>query len=204
MDSAKLESDVGTPRVIKRYSNRKLYDTGQSRYVTLLEVAEMIRAGEDVCVVDNDTKADKTDVTLALIISEELKTKPRAIPIATLRALIRHRGGRLLTGLRDGPIARFIPSEGHAADSTPPGESPTMAGSQETSEKDAPRGLLGALEHWQHLIDDRIRAVLRNYSAIGELQQRIEELTQRVAKLEQTPHTEPAQSEPGVQEPRRE
>jgi hypothetical protein len=59
----------GARRTIKRYSNRKLYDTRQSRYVTLLQIAEMVRAGEDVQIIDNATKEDKTDVTLALIIS---------------------------------------------------------------------------------------------------------------------------------------
>src|SRR5205823_750717 len=74
------ESPEGSPaperRVIKRYSNRKLYDTKDSRYVTLLQIAEMIRANEDVQIIDNATKEDKTDVTLALIISEELKARP--------------------------------------------------------------------------------------------------------------------------------
>ena len=76
------ESDESADRrIIKRYSNRKLYDTRGSSYVTLLQIAEMIRNGEDVQIIDNATKEDKTDVTLALIISEELRNKPRAIPI---------------------------------------------------------------------------------------------------------------------------
>ena len=60
-------------RVVKRYSNRKLYDTKDSKYVTLLEIAELIRAGEDIQVIDNSSKQDKTEVTLALIISEEFR-----------------------------------------------------------------------------------------------------------------------------------
>ena len=43
------------PRVIKRYSNRKLYDTRDSRYVTLLQIAEMVRGGEEVQIIDNTT-----------------------------------------------------------------------------------------------------------------------------------------------------
>src|SRR5690606_25233310 len=54
---------------------------------------------------------DKTEVTLALIISEELKTKPRGIPLSTLKELIRHRGERLLTNLRDGAIGKLLPRE---------------------------------------------------------------------------------------------
>src|SRR3954451_12861733 len=108
-------SDSAAPssvrRIIKRYSNRKLYDTKGSSYVTLLQIAEMIREGEDVQIIDNSTKEDKTDVTLALIISEELRTKPRGIPLSTLKALIRHRGERILTQLREGPIGKLMPNK---------------------------------------------------------------------------------------------
>src|ERR1700690_521655 len=98
-------------RVIKRYSNRKLYDTKDSKYVTLLEIADLIRAGEDIQVIDNASKEDKTEVTLALIISEELKTQPRGIPLATLKSLIRERGEKWLSQLREGPIGKLIPKD---------------------------------------------------------------------------------------------
>src|SRR4026209_1819058 len=89
-------------RVIKRYSNRKLYDTKDSRHVTLQQIGEMVRAGEEVQIIDNATKEDKTEVTLALIISEDLKAQPRSVPLGTLRDLIQERGERLLTQLREG------------------------------------------------------------------------------------------------------
>ena len=60
-----------TARTIKRYANRKLYDTRESRYVTLEHIAAMVRAGDDVRVVDNTTQADLTTATLAQIIFEE-------------------------------------------------------------------------------------------------------------------------------------
>src|SRR3954449_10366655 len=113
MVSGESSDSVSPPssqrRVIKRYSNRKLYDTKGSSYVTLLQIAQMIRDGEEVQIIDNATKEDKTDVTLALIISEELREKPRAIPLPTLKALIRHRGEKILTQLREGPIGKLIP-----------------------------------------------------------------------------------------------
>src|SRR5215510_1813089 len=111
----------GPRRVIKRYSNRKLYDTKGSTYVTLLQIAEMIRDGEEVEIIDNATKEDKTDVTLALIISEELRTKPRAIPLSTLKALVRHGGERLLNQLRTGPIGKLMPGSEEQAP-IPPSE----------------------------------------------------------------------------------
>ena len=49
------------PKIIKRYTNRKLYDTVESRYVTLDEIAEMIKAGAEVKIVDNRTKEDLTE-----------------------------------------------------------------------------------------------------------------------------------------------
>ena len=61
-------------RVIKRYANRKLYDTRDSKYVTLDRIAEFVRNGEEVKVIDNRSKADLTKVTLAQIIYEEQKS----------------------------------------------------------------------------------------------------------------------------------
>src|SRR5512143_4285033 len=72
------------PKIIKRYTNRKLYDTVESRYVTLDEIAEMIKAGSEVKIIDNRTKDDLTSVTLAQIIFEEEK-KTSKVGLETLR-----------------------------------------------------------------------------------------------------------------------
>ena len=61
--------------VIKRYSNRKLYDTQESRYVTLEELEELIRAGKEISVVDVSTGEDLTSVTLAQIILENERSR---------------------------------------------------------------------------------------------------------------------------------
>jgi polyhydroxyalkanoate synthesis repressor PhaR len=187
-DGVPLEGDE-TRRTIKRYSNRKLYDTRQSRYVTLLQIAEMVRAGEDVQIIDNATKEDKTDVTLALIISEELKARPRAIPLATLKALIRHRGGKLLTQLRDSPIGRLMPrEEGGVAEhevASPELSTDAPPHPEESHvSKEQPGGLRRTLEQWQHTIDDRIRAVVPHFSTIQELQGEVQQLSKRLEELE--------------------
>ena len=78
---------MGEPKVIKRYANRKLYDTERSCYVTLDEIAEMVKEGEDVRVIDNKTKDDLTAVTLAQIIVEEEKKVSR-MPLKLLRGII--------------------------------------------------------------------------------------------------------------------
>ncbi len=74
--------------VIKKYSNRRLYDTGESRYVTLDELAEKIRVGFDVRVVDAKTNADLTQPTLAQIILESRRAA-RLLPAPLLLQLIR-------------------------------------------------------------------------------------------------------------------
>lgn len=76
--------------VIKRYSNRKLYDTQESRYVTLEELEEMIRAGREIRVLDAATGEDLTSVTLAQIILENERAHRAALPTAFLHQLIKH------------------------------------------------------------------------------------------------------------------
>ena len=82
-------------RTIKRYANRKLYDTLQSWYVTLDEIAELVRQGEEVRIVDNTSREDLTAVTLAQILFEAEKRKRKSLPLSTLRHLIQS-GGELL------------------------------------------------------------------------------------------------------------
>jgi polyhydroxyalkanoate synthesis repressor PhaR len=82
-------------RIIKRYTNRKLYDKLESRYVTLEEIARLVRAGEDIKVVDNETEEDLTAVTFAQIILEEEKRKTNLLSVPFLRKLIRSGEARM-------------------------------------------------------------------------------------------------------------
>ena len=76
--------------VIKRYSNRKLYDTQESRYVTLEEIEEMIRGGKEISVVDASTGEDLTSVTLAQILLENERNRRAVLPSAFLHQLVKH------------------------------------------------------------------------------------------------------------------
>lgn len=78
--------------LIKRYGNRKLYDTQASRYVTLDRIAEMVRAGKDLRIVDNDTGEDLTAVTFAQILFEEQKRKNGMLGLPVLRWIIQQGG----------------------------------------------------------------------------------------------------------------
>src|ERR1700755_400030 len=79
-------------RIITRYANRQLYDTEHSRYVTLDQISEMIRHGDDVKIVDNKTKEDLTTVTLAQIIFEEEKKQRSFLPLNAMRNIIQSGG----------------------------------------------------------------------------------------------------------------
>ncbi len=179
--AADSEAPPSQRRIIKRYSNRKLYDTKGSSYVTLLQIAQMIRDGEEVQIIDNATKEDKTDVTLALIISEELRERPRAIPLSTLKALIRNRGERIITQLRESPIGKLIPRED--AEGEFPAPEPTGEEDMSAQGKEA-KGIRATLEQWQSAIDERIRAVLPNFAAFSDLQVEVRRLSERLAAIE--------------------
>lgn len=74
--------------LIKKYGNRRLYDTAGSRYVNLDDLAEHIRAGREVRVIDAKTGQDLTRVVLTQIITEDAKDKPTGLPLELLRQLI--------------------------------------------------------------------------------------------------------------------
>lgn len=74
--------------VIRKYPNRRLYDTSAGRYVNLEDVAALIRQGADVQVVDARTGEDLTRVILTQIIVEDAKGQPTGLPLELLRQLI--------------------------------------------------------------------------------------------------------------------
>ncbi|MBN1372482.1 MAG: hypothetical protein JW987_11140 [Anaerolineaceae bacterium] len=100
--------------IIKRYSNRKLYDTEARRYISLSEVAAMIRQGQDVQVVDHDSGRDITSLTLFQILLGEEKRIGELLPQVVLTRLIQA-GGETIETLRERLLAAFDP-QGHLED----------------------------------------------------------------------------------------
>jgi polyhydroxyalkanoate synthesis repressor PhaR len=170
-------------RIIKRYSNRKLYDTKDSRYVTLLQIAEMVRGGEEVQIIDNNTKDDLTEITLAQIIYEEQKAHSRNVPLQTLKELIHARTEKVLADLREGPIGRLIPGS-----KPPPAPDNVDEESTDVNAKDSKPTLVdqakGKLEEVQHNLDERIRAILSSFRPFQQLQQEVKRLNERIEELE--------------------
>ena len=185
---------MSDPRVIKRYANRKLYDTQRSRYVTLEQIAELIRGGQDVKIVDNNSKEDLTSVTLAQIIFEQEKRQHSFLPLAAMKNIIQS-GGESLSELashagatvkdrvrsvfRKGgePLEHEVgheASEGAAGDlassdgSSPPTHSPTQ--SQAHSDD-------------QHSMLRELRDLIgRSHLTFDEWQKRVDERIQKVVE----------------------
>ena len=79
---------ASAPIVVRKYENRRMYDTSRSRYINLEDLAALIREGAEVQVVDAKTGEDLTRVTLTQIITEDAKDQPAGLPLELLRQLI--------------------------------------------------------------------------------------------------------------------
>ncbi|MSP13235.1 MAG: hypothetical protein EXR62_09800 [Chloroflexi bacterium] len=91
-------------RIVKRYPNRKLYDTQSKGYITLDGIASLVRQGEDIQVIDHETGDDLTNVTLTQIIMESERNKTSFVPRSVLTNLIRS-GTDTLTLLKGAMLA---------------------------------------------------------------------------------------------------
>ena len=87
--------------LIKRYANRKLYNTEASRYITLKGIAELLEEGEEVRVVDNETGEDITSVALSQILVDS-ERKNSAVPRSLLSQIVERGGDALYGALRRG------------------------------------------------------------------------------------------------------
>lgn len=177
-----LDPDVqsANPRVIKRYANRKLYDTRSSRYVTLPQIAELVRSGEDVQIIDNRTKENLTSITLAQIIYESEKSAEASTRqgAKTLRDMIQQSGEKLIAQLRDGPVGRFMPRASEMPDLSALRERPRRVVAPAVE----------ALEELHRRADEKMRTLIGGVIAplrelaheVARLQARIEELESRL------------------------
>ena len=202
-------------RIIKRYANRKLYDTQHSRYVTLEQIAEMIRGGDDVTIVDNKTKEDLTSVTLAQIIFEEEKKQKSFLPLQAMRNIIQS-GSQSITHLVSEaqrrvtsmlPLKRDTDASNANEDGIDAGSVRADNGSSSTPIEDfeplggvrrSRDGLTNlrefrdwivhshhTIDEWQRKVDGRIRTVVEGISPFASLHKEVHGLASRIAQLEE-------------------
>ena len=87
---------MDSPRVFKKYANRRIYDTHDSRYVTLEELAAVVRTGCEVKIVDAKTRADVTAYILTQIVLDQAKDNNALLPPPILHLLIQYGDNVLL------------------------------------------------------------------------------------------------------------
>jgi polyhydroxyalkanoate synthesis repressor PhaR len=182
---------MGETRVVKRYANRKLYDTQRSRYVTLEQIADMIRSGEDVKIVDNNSKEDLTAITLTQIIFEEEK-KQSFLPLSALRNIIQSGANNMtLFASQAGERVRGIFKRGEdelgGGDPTAVGENGEATGSAPSSGNPIKEFLERSqqtFDEWQKKVDERIRSTFEALSPLSGLEKEMRALAQRVVELE--------------------
>lgn len=80
-------------RIIKRYQNRKLYDTHQSCYVTLEEIAQIVREGHEIQVIDNKSKNEITYMTQIQLLFDQEKKSTKGGDVELLKRVIRSEEG---------------------------------------------------------------------------------------------------------------
>ncbi len=184
-------SASGAGRVVKRYSNRKLYDTVESRYVTLPQIADLVRRGEDVTIIDNNTKEDLTRVTMAQILyEEERKQQSRALPLAALKDLLHASGERLMSAVREGPVGKLMRRDDEAEPAAPPSPPPPavdVRAAEHGRVQQFVEQSREAIDQWQHQVDQRIRAFFEGINPavqLQTLQADVKRLSARVEALE--------------------
>jgi polyhydroxyalkanoate synthesis repressor PhaR len=152
--------------IIKRYPNRKLYDTGTKRYVTLDHITQMIHEGQEVQVVDYETGEDLTNLTLSQIIFEQEKKGSGLLPRSLLTNLVRAGGDtfdQVRRALLRGPMGETMVK--------PDGEDTEGDGSSPL-----------------HKVDDLFQDLLASLNVpttrdLQRLQSQVDELNQKIADL---------------------
>jgi polyhydroxyalkanoate synthesis repressor PhaR len=192
---------VRMERLIKRYANRKMYDTSASRYVTLDGVADLVRAGEDLRIVDNGTGEDLTALIFAQIIFEEEKRKNGLLELPVLRWIIQRggatvqeilqrvdRGREAFVNVRElaekGVKQLLQGSESRTAEA--------RAAKRHAAEGAGSRRLLEEilevpqrqLEQLQHRIDAQVRASIERFTAHPAIQSELQRIEASVKSLE--------------------
>jgi polyhydroxyalkanoate synthesis repressor PhaR len=183
-------------RLIKRYGNRKMYDTQASRYVTLDGVAELVRGGDDLRIIDNDSGEDLTAVTFAQIIFEEEKRENGLLGLPALRWIIQQ-GGEALRDLLSsvdrgrealGNVREL--AEKRMKQLTRP-QTPASA-ERGRAAGHGKRGLLNEilelpqkqLEQLQHRIDAQVRASLERVTGHPAFQNELRRIERNIKGLE--------------------
>ena len=169
-------------RVIKRYANRKLYDTTDSRYIKLDEVADMVDAGVDLRIIDNTTKDDITRITMAQIIVERSRKGALGDSMTSLKGLIRNTGEQISRKITE-PVTSLRSSvEESVTKIIRTGEERAAETREQVNSWLAENTI--AIEEMQNRFDERVRATTARFETFAQMRVHVESLEKRVAELE--------------------
>jgi polyhydroxyalkanoate synthesis repressor PhaR len=98
---------MDNPLKLKKYANRRLYDTETSTFLSLTQVADLVKQGREIEVVDAKTGEDVTNFILAQIVMEEVKNKTLLLPLSLLYMLIRY-GDSVLSDFFDSYLEQTL------------------------------------------------------------------------------------------------
>jgi polyhydroxyalkanoate synthesis repressor PhaR len=156
----------------------------ESRYVTLDEIAEMVKAGTEVRIIDNRSKEDLTSVTLAQIIFEEEK-KTSKMSLRTLKDLIRHGGERAAQIVEDtqAELRGRVEAVRQAAEQR---VRVLIDAGQQTSDraKEMVAASQEAVAQFQRRVDDRVRTAVDGMANLSEFRRDINAISDRLAEIE--------------------
>ena len=168
-------SKMTSARLIKRYANRKLYDTSESRYVKLEEIADMVDRGEEVKIIDNETKEDITRISLAQILVRRGRKGSLGDSMTSLRDLVVNTGEQISKRISD-PVTTLKTSvEDSVQKLLKPVRNERKKGRDQFRSWVAQNTL--AIEDIQRRFDERVRIAIGRLDLVGQvvdLQERVE------------------------------
>lgn len=161
-------------KTIRRYPNRKLYDTEASRYITLEEIGAFLKAGGEVRVVDSKSGEDITGVTIAQVIVGEEKRSRSLSPGNRLASLLHTSGEYLREKLA--PVATIREEAERTVQ--------RLIQSETEEVREFLTSTSRTIEDLQRRADDRFQTMLAAIRSFGPLRRDVEDLQRRVAELE--------------------
>ncbi len=147
-------------RTIKRYRNRKLYDTKQSRYITLVGLGELLQQGEDIRVIDAKTHKDITGTVLTQVLLKQQRNDGIPVALARLRELL-HTSVQRLSTEAEKTVQRPISEVRQFLENT-----------------------VGTFEEIQSMVDERMDTMLDTIKQLSPVQRDCKVLKDRLADLE--------------------
>lgn len=178
--------------IIKRYANRKLYNTRESQYITLSQIAQLIEAGEIVQILDKSSGEDITEITLAQVFVDDRRKRPGAPPIEGLKDVFRNTSEQVRKQLAD-PVSNIRQTFGESVNRL------LKTGEERANEtRDSFQNWISeqtqVLEDTQRRFEDRLKVIstyVEDFKALHDqlqqLQVQVNILADRLKTVEESP-----------------